>query len=133
MKLRCSILVVIGIALFATSTCISAAAEVKVFTVTACATVLDKIKPEFERATNHKLNVVYDPVLGSYARRINGGEPFDVYITAPPGIDGLIKDGKIVAETRTNLFHSGMGVEVRAGAPKPDISSVEAFKRAPVL
>jgi molybdate transport system substrate-binding protein len=129
MKLRSA---VVGIALFVTFGCITAAtpAEVKVFTVRAGATVLDKIRPEFERATGHRLDVVYDPALGSYARRINAGEPFDVYIAAPPGIDGLIKDGKIVAETRTNLFHSGMGVEVRAGASRPDISSVEAFKRA---
>ena len=122
----------VGIACFVTFARITAAtpAEVTVFTVRAGATVLEKIRPEFESATGHRLNVVYDPVLGSYARRINAGEPFDIYITAPPGIDGLIKDGKIVAETRTNLFHSGMGVEVRAGASKPDISSVEAFKRA---
>ncbi len=121
----------VGIACFVTFARITAAtpAEVTVFTVRAGATVLQKIRPEFESATGHRLNVVYDPVLGSYARRINAGEPFDIYITAPPGIDGLIKDGKIVAETRTNLFHSGMGVEVRAGASKPDISSVEAFKR----
>jgi len=63
MKLRCLILVVIGIALFATSTCISAAAGVSVFTIPAWATGLDKIEPEFEHATSDKLNVVYDPVL----------------------------------------------------------------------
>ena len=128
MKLHRVILVVIGIALFATSTCIAAAAEVNVFTTPACATV-----PEFERAASDKLNLVYDPVLGSYARRINAGEPFDIYITAPPSIDVLIKDSKIVSKTRTNLFHSVIEVEVRAGAPQPDISSVEAFKCAPVL
>src|SRR5262249_5204895 len=133
MKLHCLVFVVIGIALFATSTCISAAAEVNVFTIPACATMLDKIKPEFERAASDNLNVVYDPVLGSYARRINAGELFDIHITAPPSIDVLIKDSKIVPKTRTNLFHSVREVEVRAGAPQPDISSVEAFKRAPVL
>jgi molybdate transport system substrate-binding protein len=129
-KWRCSILVVIGIGLFVTSTRASAATEIKVFTVRAGATVLDKIRPDFEHATGHTLNVVYDPVIGSYAKRITAGEPFDVYITAPAGIDGLIKDGKILAETRTDLFHSGMGVEIRAGAPKPDIGTVGAFKRA---
>jgi len=55
---------------------------------------------------------------------------FDVVVIGWPGIDGLIKDGKVIADTRTNLVRSGIGVEVRADAPKPDISSVEAFKRA---
>ena len=84
----------------------------------------------FERTTGHKLNVIYDPVVGASFRKISAGEPFDVLILSPVLIDRLINDGKILAETRINLMHSGMGVEVRTGAPKPDISSVEAFKRA---
>lgn len=51
--------------------------------------------------------------------RIRGGEPFDVLILSPAIIDGLITDGKILAETRTNLMRSGMGVEVRTGAHSP--------------
>lgn len=62
-------------------------------------------------------------------KRANSGEPFDVIAATGAQIDGLIKDGKIIAATRTNLVRSGIGMEVRAGAPKPDISSVEAFKR----
>lgn len=105
------------------------AAEIKVFTARAIATVLEKIGPEFERTTGHKLNVItgFSPI---FVKRINAGEPFDVVVSPPPTIDGLIKDGKVLAATRTNLVRSGIGVEVRAGAPKPDISSVEAFKRA---
>ena len=105
------------------------AAELKVFTSRAIATVLDKIGPEFERTTGHKLNVIsgFSPV---FVKQINAGEPFDVVVSPPPTIDGLIKGGKVIADTRTNLVRSGIGVEVRAGAPKPDISSVEAFKRA---
>jgi len=105
------------------------AAEVKVFTSRAIATVLDKIGPEFERATGHKLDVIsgFSPV---FVKRINAGEPFDVVVSPPSTIDGLIRDGKVVAGTRTDLVRSGVGVEVRAGAPRPDISSVEAFKRA---
>jgi len=45
-------------------------------------------------------------------------------------MDALIKEGKIISETRTDLTRSGIGVQVRAGAPKPDVSSVDAFKRA---
>jgi len=93
------------------------------------ATVLDKIGPEFERTTGHKLNVIsgFGPI---FVKQINAGESFDVLVSLPTTINGLVKDGKIIADTCTNLFRSGVGVEIRAGAPKPDISSVEAFKRA---
>ena len=63
-------------------------------------------------------------------RRISAGEPFDFLVAAPAQIDGLIDAGKIIRETRTDLARSGIGVAVRAGARKPDVSSVDAFKRA---
>jgi molybdate transport system substrate-binding protein len=105
------------------------AAEVKIFTSRAIATVLEVIGPEFERTTGNKLNVIsgFSPV---FVRQINAGEPFDVIASPPATIDGLAKDGRVLAETRTKLVRSGTGVEVRKGAPKPDISSTEAFKRA---
>ena len=132
MKLRCAIIAVIGIALLVTFARVTAAsaAEVKVFTARAGATVLEKIGPEFERMTGHKLSVIYNADFGVILRRIAANEPFDVMIRGADGINSMIKDGTIAAETRTNLLHSGMGVEVRTGAPKPDISSVEAFRRA---
>src|SRR5262245_22350771 len=105
------------------------AAEVKVFTARAIATVLNEVGPEFERTTGHKLNVI-SGLPPQFIKQINAGESVDVVVTGSPVIDGLIKDGKVIADTRTNLVRSGIGVEVRAGAPKPDISSVEAFKRA---
>ena len=103
------------------------AAEIKVFTARAIATVLEKIGPEFERTTGHKLNVVsgFGPV---FLRQISADEPFDVFISTPTSMNSLFQDGTLVS--RTNLVRSGTGVEVRAGAPKPDISTVEAFKRA---
>ena len=105
------------------------AAEIKIFTARAIATVLDKIGPEFERTTGHTLNVIsgFGPI---FVKQINAGESFDVLVSLPSTIDGLVKGGKITADTRTDLVRSGVGVEVRAGAPKPDISSVEAFRRA---
>jgi len=104
-------------------------ADIKVLTARAGWTVLTKIGPQFERATGHKLNVIsgYGP---DFAKSINAGEPFDVWITGDATLEGPIKNGKIAADSRTNLMRSGIGVEVRAGAPKPDISSVDAFKRA---
>ena len=104
-------------------------AAIKVLITRAIATVLDKTGAEFERTTGYKLNVTTDVAI-RMVRRIQAGEPFDLLVASPEQIDALIKEGKIIAETRTNLARSGIGVEVRAGAPKPDISSVEAFKRA---
>ena len=60
---------------------------------------------------------------------MNAGDPFDVFIGTPDVMDALMTSGKIAAETCVRLGRSKIGVEARAGAPKPDISSVEAFKR----
>lgn len=107
------------------------AAEVKVWTARLIATVLREAGPQFERETGHRLEVkeIFGPQL------INGlkaGEPFDtdVLILRYDFVDALIKDGKLRADTRTDLVKTGIGVEVRAGAPKPDVSTVEAFKQA---
>jgi len=108
---------------------IANAAEIKVWTARALATVLAEIGPQFERTTGHNLNV-YSGLPTDFARRANAGEPFDVLIGGSGPVDSWIKEGKIVAATRTGIARSGIGVEVRAGARKPDISSVEAFKRA---
>lgn len=111
-----------------TAISVAAAAEIKIFTSRAIATVLERIGPEFERTTGNKLNVVmgFSPV---FVKQIDAGEPFDV-IASPPGtINGLVKNGKVIADTRTKLVRSGYGVAVRAGAPRPDVSTTEAFKR----
>ena len=105
------------------------AAEIKVFTTRAIMTVLEKVAPEFERTTGHELNLTTDIAI-RMVRRIQAGEPFDLLVASPSQIDALVKEGKIAAETRANLTRSGIGVQVRAGATKPDIGSVEAFKRA---
>jgi molybdate transport system substrate-binding protein len=125
----CWTIIAVGVSVTIAGASVADSAEIKVVTVRAGATVLEKVQPEFERTTGHKLKVVYDPEFVSVGRRLNAGEPFDVYISSPMAIDGLIKTGKIDPQTRTNLMHCGMGVEVRAGSPKPDINSVEAFKR----
>ena len=120
---------ILGLILAALQDTTVLAAEVKIFTSRAIATVLEVIGPKFERTTGNKLNVIsgFSPV---FVRQINAGEPFDVIASPPATIDGLAKDGKVLAETRTKLVRSGTGVEVRKGAPKPDISSTEGFKRA---
>ena len=103
--------------------------EIRVWTARAIATVLAEIGPEFERTAGCRLNVTSD-LSSAFARRLTAGEPVDVIISASPIIDGWIAEGRIRAETRTDIARSGIGVEVRKGATKPDISSVAAFKRA---
>jgi len=107
----------------------SQSSELRVFTTRSIATVLEKIGPDFERRAGAKLSVTTDLAV-RLVRRINDGEQFDVLVAAPALVDELIKAGKIIPQTRTDLAHSGIGVAVRAGAPKPDVSSVDAFKRA---
>ncbi len=104
------------------------AVEIKLICSNGYHAVIDVIGPQYEKATGHKLLVSYGlaAVLG---KQIEGGEPFDITILAPPQIDALVKQGRIAADTRTVLARSGMGVMVRTGAAKPDVSTVDAFKK----
>jgi molybdate transport system substrate-binding protein len=91
--------------------------------------VLNELGPQFERATSHTLVIQFD-VTGVLKRQIDAGEPFDVTILTTPLFDELVNEGKIVADTRVDIAHAGLGVIVRAGGPTLDISSADAFKRA---
>ena len=105
------------------------AAELQVWTARAGATVLAEIGTEFERATGHKLAVTAD-LPDPFLKRARAGEPFDILISTAGPIDALIQEGRLIEATRATFARSGVGVEVRQGARKPDISSVDAFKRA---
>jgi molybdate transport system substrate-binding protein len=102
---------------------------IKVFTTRAIATVLNETGKEFEKNTGCKLDVTTDIAI-RMVRQIQAGELFDVLIASPEQIDSLIKEGRIIAQTKTILARSGIGVAVRVGAAKPNVSSVEAFKTA---
>ena len=103
--------------------------EVHVWTARALATVLAEIGGEFERASGHRL-VVSSDLPPAFLRRASAGEPFDLLISGSSAVDAWIRDGRIVAATRTPIARSGIGVEVKAGSRKPDISTVDAFKTA---
>ncbi len=105
------------------------AAEVKIIAGPALSAVMAELGPQFERATSHKLAIHFELSPG-VIRRIEAGEAFDLAIASTATIDDLTKRGKIAAGTRTEIARVGMGVGVRAGARKPDIGSVDAFKRA---
>ena len=105
------------------------AAEITVWTTRALATVLAEIGGEFARATGHRLIITTDLPPG-FLRRARAGESFDLLITGSAPMDEWIRNGSIVANTRTEIARSGIGVEVRAGSRKPDIRTVDSFKRA---
>ncbi len=118
----------LGLALFGAQTAIAAAAEIKVFSTIGVRSVMQELGPRFEAATGHQLIFSFD-VANALKRRIDAGESFDVAILTVPVMDELIKQGKIIADTRVIIARGGMGLAVRAGTPKSDISSAEAFKR----
>jgi molybdate transport system substrate-binding protein len=107
----------------------AAAAEIKVLTAGAFKQVLLAVLPDFEKQTGHKVTVENDTV-GALSKRIEGGEAFDVAVLTPRAVDDLTGKGKFSQGSRANLARVGIGVMVRAGAPKPDVGSVEAFKKA---
>jgi molybdate transport system substrate-binding protein len=89
--------------------------------------------PQFERATGHTVVALATSTgLGSdsIASRVRRGEPVDVVILSRAGIDELVGEGKVVAASRVDLARSSIGMAVRRGATKPDISTVDALKRA---
>jgi len=107
----------------------AAAAEIKVLTTGAFKAVVVALVPEFEKATGHKV-VVDNGTVGQLQQRVDGGETFDVLVLSPKGIEDYIKSGKIAPGSNARLAKVGVGVMVKEGAPKPDVSTVESFKQA---
>lgn len=111
----------------------AAAEDVRVMTSGGTAAAFVALAPEFERATGHKVVALATSTgLGadSISSRVRRGEPVDVIILSRAGIDELVGDGKVVAASRIDLARSRIGMAVRKGAAKPDISTVDALKRA---
>ena len=105
------------------------AAEIKVLASNALKTALEELGPQFEKATEHKLSFTFNAAVPLKAE-IEKGAAFDVAILSTPITDDLVKQGKLVGATRADVARSGAGLAVKRGAPKPDISTTEAFKRA---
>ena len=105
------------------------AADVELVTTGAVEFILRDLIPPFEKATGHKVNMsVFGTVIA--VDKLKGGLAADLVLLNPQVLGDLQKDGKIVPGSIAPVFHSRAGVAVRAGAPKPDISTVEAFKQA---
>jgi molybdate transport system substrate-binding protein len=90
---------------------------------------VEELVPEIEHAIGRKLKVQYNSSK-NIRDKIQSGEPFDVAILTTDIIDDLIKQGKIAPGSRAEIARTGMGVGVRAGAAKPDVSTPDALKRA---
>jgi molybdate transport system substrate-binding protein len=104
------------------------AAEIKVLSTQATEEAYRELVPEFEKATGHKVTTIFNGTLDAN-KRLAAGETYDLLIMAASAIDEHIKGGKIVPGSLVDLAKSGVGVGVKSGAPKPDISTTEALKK----
>ena len=105
-------------------------ADLKVISGGAFKQVLNALATQYQRESGNKVDLTYQTV-GQHLELIKDGkESFDVAILTPDAIAGLVKDGKIVAGSNSDLARTGIGVVVKQGAPLPDISTVDAFKKA---
>jgi molybdate transport system substrate-binding protein len=91
--------------------------------------VIAELAQAFERHSGDRLETVFNPP-NAVKTRIEGGEAVDVVVLSAVLIDELTAKGKVAAASRTEVARSGLGVAVRKGAPKPDISTADAFRRA---
>jgi molybdate transport system substrate-binding protein len=122
-----AVVVTIGFAIALAAPAPSGAAEIKVLTSRAMHHVLADVEGAFQRASGHKITVILAPPT-EIAKRVVDGEIVDVVMSGAT-VDNLVRQGKIAPGDRVVLAQVGIGVAVRAGAPKPDISSPEALKR----
>jgi molybdate transport system substrate-binding protein len=104
-------------------------AEIKLLSTTALKTSIDELTAQFESTSGKKLVASYAPST-QIAKRVAEGEFADIAIVTGAGIDNLIKQSRVVPGTRVDIARSAIGVAVRPGTPRPDISSVAAFKQA---
>ena len=103
--------------------------EIKVLSSLATREAYLELVPQFERTSGHKVATTWAGTT-DIMKRIAAGEVYDLVISAKNSLGELVKQGKILADSPAVLAQCGIGIAVRAGAPRPDVSSAEAFKRA---
>jgi molybdate transport system substrate-binding protein len=104
-------------------------AEINLVASTAMRETLDELIPQFERESGHKVVLHFHPAA-TLVVKVRDGLAGDLVLTTANNIETLMQDGKLVAGSRIDFAHSRVGVAVRTGAPKPDISTADAFKAA---
>jgi molybdate transport system substrate-binding protein len=126
MKIAMALASMLGAAVVATG---AQASDITVIGSTAMTEFIEAVAPIFEHDSGHKVKATF--LSGSVLPvRVKEGAPADLIVTTPDSIDELVKAGKVVAGSRADFVRSSAGVAVRAGAPKPDIGTPEAFKKA---
>jgi molybdate transport system substrate-binding protein len=105
------------------------AAELKVLSAGSMRAVLQELGPAFEKSSGHKLSIEY-ATAGKVEEKVTADDTIDVAILSKPRADKLVRVAKLVGGTATTLASVPIGLAVKKGAPKPDISSVDAFKKA---
>jgi len=128
-QLRASLLATFAAAVVVIGVNTACAAEVKVMAANAVKGPFLELVAAFEKSSGHRVTAIWGGTEG-VTKRISGGEVVDIVIIAAPNIDKLISEGKLVAGSRADFAKSGVGIAVRTGLPRPDISSAEAVKRA---
>jgi molybdate transport system substrate-binding protein len=119
----------ISSALFISTADAATAAQIKVLSGSAIETAMAVLIPQFEKSSGHKVISDFNGAIGAMADRIQKGDAADVAIVSGLQIEMLEKQGKVISGSRTDIARVGVGLFVRKGAAKPDISSVDAFKR----
>jgi molybdate transport system substrate-binding protein len=109
---------------------VAGAAEIKVLAGSAVTPVMLELIPKFEQLSGHKVLFDFDGAIGAMTDRLLKGEVADVAIVSGEQIDLLERQGKVVTGSRTDIAKVGVGLFVRKGASRPEISSIEAFRRA---
>jgi molybdate transport system substrate-binding protein len=119
----------LAIALMVAMPQLAEAAKINVVSGGAFKQVLTALVAQYEKESGNKVDVTFRTV-GQHLKLIGSGEEsFDAAVLTPEAIEKLVKEGKVVQGSRADLAKTGVGVVVKAGAPLPDISTVEAFKR----
>src|SRR6266478_3447127 len=105
------------------------AAEITVLAGMGVVSGVSDLAPAYEKLTGHSVVVRFEQAA-AMNEKINSGAPADIAALQPEQVDNFIKQGKMVAGTKTNFAQAGVGVAIKTGAPRPDISTVDAFKNA---
>jgi molybdate transport system substrate-binding protein len=107
---------------------LASAAELKVFSTIGVQAALEELTPKFEKESSHKLSISW-ATAAVLVKRVQAGETADVLVLTRQSLDTMVKEGKATEGPNAVFASSGIAVVVKAGAPKPDISTPEAFKQ----